>query len=696
MDKKTFIHLMLYGIFGALTTILAWVIYWLATRMFAFRPVSATFLSWFMALLFAYATNRKYVFHSDIRTFTGILRECASFFVSRLGTGIFDIAVMYIFVDVLDFYDMPVKIISNIIVTKLRVQQNNSIQGETGMNKLAAAARGDIPADLVIRNANIANVYTHEYELADVAVCSGVIAGTGTGYKGLTEYDAGGRALIPGMIDGHAHVESTMMTPPEFARLTASRGTSAVMADPHEISNALGMSGLQYMFSASQGLPVDIFYGAPSCVPASPFETPYEELDMNDIASMFRKGYTQHLGEMMNFPAVIAGDAEVWGKILAAGNVPLTGHAPGVTGKALNAYVSSGVNSDHECTTADEAREKLARGMWIMIREGASFPDLRTLLPIVRDNPLYAARCMVVSDDLTARYILERGHMDEKMRIMLREGVDPFIALRMVTLSPAEYFRLYDRGGIAPGHIADFSLLEGSVIDEGFKVREVWKNGLLTAKDGDVFYRREDEEPAPVFRVRVKNIPTAEQLKVEASRVNVIGVTEGSVITRTLQSSPDAPDTAKIVVLERHRDTGRFAVGFVHGLGIKRGAVGSSVAHDAHNFVVAGADDDSIITALHGLAELGGGLVVADGGDLRASFALPVGGLMSTLKGEEIAAELARMETEAGELGVKIHHPFMVLSFLCLSVIPELRITDQGYVDITKNPPLIPLTSTTL
>lgn len=555
------------------------------------------------------------------------------------------------------------------------------------MNKIAAVARGDIPADLVIHDASIANVYTGEYERADVAVCSGVIAGIGE-YSGRENFDAEGRVLIPGMIDGHAHIESTMMTPPEFARLTSSRGTSTVMADPHEISNALGMAGLQYMFAASQGLPIDIFYGAPSCVPASQFETPYEELDMNAIASMFRKKYVQHLGEMMNYPAVIAGDPEVWGKIFAAGDVPLTGHAPGVSGKSLNAYIASGVNSDHECTTLDEAREKLSRGMWIMIREGASFPDLKTILPLVKENPLFASRCMVVSDDLTARYILERGHMDEKMRIMLSEGVNPFAALRMVTLTPAEYFRLHDRGGIAPGLIADFSLLEGTSIDEGFRVKEVWKNGRRVIDTGTASHT------APLSRIHVKNIPSLEQLNIttEGRVINVIGVTEGSVLTKTMRLEiRAAQDIAKIVVLERHHDTGRFSVGFVHGLGIKKGAIGSSVAHDAHNFVVAGADDVSIVTALKGLAELGGGLVVSEGRNLRAEFALSVGGLMSTLKGEEIAGELARMEHEAESLGVKIAHPFMVLSFLCLSVIPELRITDQGYIDITKNPPIIPL-----
>ena len=564
------------------------------------------------------------------------------------------------------------------------------------MNRLAAAARGEIPADLVIHNARIANIFTQEYEPADIAIYSGKIAGIGQNYSGLVNFDAEGRAVIPGMIDGHIHIEDTMMTPQAFAYTAALHGTSTVMADPHEISNALGMSGLEYMFKASQGLPVDIFYGAPSCVPASDLETPYEELDMTAMKSMFDRNMTQHLGEMMNFPAVIAGDPEAWGKILAAGDVPLTGHAPGVSGKELCAYLSSGIDSDHECTTLDEAREKLSRGMWLMIREGASFLDLKTLLPLIKENPLNAARCMAVSDDITARYLLERGHMDEKMRIMIRDGLNPFTALRMVTLSPAEYFRLHDRGIIAPGKIADFTILDADTMDEAFKVHSVWKRGLQVVRDDDVFAVNDSEHLAPVTRVKVKKVPTSEQLRVksEGSLMNVIGVTEGTVITKTLQVKPKVSDgyavpdsendIAKIVVLERHRDTGRFGVGFVKGLGIMRGAVGSSVAHDAHNFVVAGADDESIITALHGLAEMGGGLVVSEGGELKASFALPIGGLMSYLSPEEVCAQLAKMESAAETLGVKIPHPFMVLSFLCLSVIPELRITDLGYVDITK------------
>ena len=564
------------------------------------------------------------------------------------------------------------------------------------MNKLAAVARGDIPAELVIKNARVANVFTLEYELADVAVLSGKIAGVGKDYHGLVEFDAQNKVLIPGMIDGHVHIESTMMTPPAYAYAVALHGTSTVMADPHEISNALGMAGLEYMYTASQGLPIDIFFGAPSCVPASEFETPYEELDMNSIKTMFKKNFTQHLGEMMNFPAVIAGDPETWGKIIAAGDVPLTGHSPGVSGKALNAYLASGVNSDHECIDPDEAREKLKRGMWIQIREGASFPNLKNLLPVIHENLLNAARCMVVSDDLTARYIFERGHMDEKMRIMIKDGLNPFVALRMVTLSPAEYFRLYDRGAIAPGKIADFSILDSDVMNDNFKIKYVWKNGRQVVRDNEVYRAEDYEHLAPAIKIRVKKIPTAEQLKIkhESDLINVIGVTEGSVITKTLQLAPKVEgdfvvadsknDVAKIVVLERHRDTGKFSVGFVKGLGIARGAIGSSVAHDAHNFVVAGADDESIVTALKALAELRGGLVATKGEEVKASFALPIGGLMSYLEPEKISAELTKMEAEAEKLGVKIHHPFMVMSFLCLSVIPELRITDQGYCDITK------------
>lgn len=561
------------------------------------------------------------------------------------------------------------------------------------MNKLAAIARGEMNADLVIHNANIANIFTQSYELADIAIYSGKIAGIGSDYKGNRNFDADGKAVIPGLVDGHIHIEDTMMTPENFSHAVSPHGTTAVFADPHEIANVLGMAGVEYMYNASRNAEIDIFYGAPSCVPASEFETPFDELDMNAIKTMFDKNLCSHLGEMMNFPAVIFGNPEVWAKILASGNVPITGHAPGVTGKNLNAYISAGISSDHECTTLGEAREKLSRGMWIMIREGASFHDLRTLLPLIRENPLNAARCMVVSDDITAKYILDNGHLDAKLKIMLDEGIDEFTALRMLTLSPCEYFRQYNRGIIAPGYIADFAILESEKISGDLKIKHVFKNGRQIAHEN---YRSDNTGFAPVMHTRVTNIPSEKyiRLKAENSMINVIGIVPDKTITETLQFEPKiengfvVPDTerdiAKIVVLERHNNSGKFGVGFVHGLGIKSGAIAQSVAHDAHNFVVAGVDDASIIRALKALAEMGGGLCTVKDNEILSSLALPVGGLMSFLEPGKIAAALSELEVSAKTLGVSIPAPFMVLSFMCLSVIPELRITDQGYIDITK------------
>ena len=567
------------------------------------------------------------------------------------------------------------------------------------MIKLAAVARGDIPADLVIKNAKIANVFTGEYEASDVAVFRGKIAGIGENYSGRITYDAQGRVLIPSLIDGHIHIEDTMLTPQNFALEAAKHGTGTVFADPHEIANALGMPGLEYMFKASQNLPVDIFYGAPSCVPASELETPFDELDALSVKEMFSRGLVQHLGEMMNFPAVINGDPEVWSKILTADSfgVPLTGHAPGASGKSLNAYMSSGISSDHECTDINEAREKLRRGMWLMLREGSTFRDLRKLLQLIKENPLNAARVMAVSDDITARYLTDTGHMDEKMRIMLAETwLNPFTALRLITLNPAEYFGLKDRGAIAPGRLADFALLDSGILDEHFTVSEVWKAGKLVVRDNDTFSIHDNDTPAPILSVKTTRIPSPEDLRVKAegSIIRVIGINEGTAITSTLTMSPKISDgcvvpdaergIAKIVVLDRHHNSGRYSVGFVKGLGIQRGAVGSSIAHDAHNYVVIGMDDESIHTALCALAEMGGGVVCTDGGTVKAEFALPVGGLMSYLDAESVCAELQKVEHAALRLGVSAGHPFMVMSFLCLSVIPELRITDLGYVDILR------------
>lgn len=569
------------------------------------------------------------------------------------------------------------------------------------MNNLLAVARGDRPADIVIRGARVANVLTLEYEDVDVALYGDRIAGLGKGYEGASVVEARGAVLIPGMIDGHVHIESTMLAPPVFADAVVTYGTTAVMADPHEIANALGIRGVEYMYLSSRGAPVDVFLGAPSCVPASDFETPFDPLEMSAVREMFRRGWCQHLGEVMNFPAVIGGDPALWGKLEAAGDVPLTGHAPGVSGGALNAYALSGVSSDHECVGPEEALEKLRRGMWLMMREGASFPNLRALLPVVKGNPALAARCMAVTDDITARYIAEVGHMDVKVRIMVEEGLDPLLAVRMVTFSPADYFRLRDRGAIAPGLRADLVLMDDL---RSCRVDRVWKDGRLVVENGRLVGGGTPASSVSFPRAARVTPPQADRLAVPASGsvMNVIGVTEGDVLTRTLRMAPKVRDglavpdpdrdLAKIVVLERHRATGRFAVGFVSGLGIGHGAIASSVAHDAHNFVAAGMDDRSIATALAHLCAAGGGLAVADGDEVLGALDLPIGGLMTTLDAASAARALDGLERCARELGVRIAHPFMALSFLCLSVIPELRITDQGCVDITKGgiQPLFP------
>ncbi|MDR1875838.1 MAG: adenine deaminase [Synergistaceae bacterium] len=565
------------------------------------------------------------------------------------------------------------------------------------MKELLESARGDRVADFVVKNARVANVYTMEYEEVDVAVVGNRIAGLGNDYTGETIVDAKGQILIPGMIDGHVHIESTMLTPAVFADSVVLRGTTTVMADPHEIANVLGMGGVEYMYMAARGLPVDVFLGAPSCVPASDLETSCENLEMDAIREMFDRGWCQHLGEVMNFPGVVAGEAAVWGKIQAAGNVPLTGHAPGLRGKELCAYLTSGVSSDHECTSPEEALEKLRRGMWLMMREGASSPDLVRLLPLLRDRPELACRCMAVTDDVTAKHLLQVGHMDAKVRIMVREGLDPLVALRTVTLSPADYFGLKDRGAIGPGLRADMALIDDF---ENFRVDSVWKGGRPVVEGGKLLRKSECCIDPELFRQKTRLfVPlTTDQLQVRKPRkaeVRVIRVQEGSLATQSFLETdfpvqdgmavPDAgKDLAKVVVQERHRNTKRFSVGFVSGLGMRSGAIASSVAHDAHNFVAAGMDDLSIVTALTFLGENGGGLVATCGADVQGFFALPVAGLMSTLDAASAARALDDLEERAKETGIAIAHPFMVLSFLCLSVIPELRITDQGYVDITK------------
>jgi adenine deaminase len=563
------------------------------------------------------------------------------------------------------------------------------------MKNLLSAARGDKPCDLVIKGGRVANVLSLEYETADIAVKDGLIVGVGAGYEGGETIDAAGCVLMPGMIDGHLHIESTMLPPAAFASAVVPLGTTTVMPDPHEIANACGVEGIEFMRRESLRAPLDAFYAAPSCVPASEFETPYREIGAMRLLECCDRGLCTHLGEMMNFPGVISGDGEVWAKITGSRGMVRTAHAPNVTGRDLCAYLLSGCDGDHESNSAGEALEKLRRGMWVMMREGATEHNLEDLLPLILEDESRFARCMAVSDDLTASVILSSGHMDRKVRLMIERGVRPLIAAAMVTINPADYFRLHDRGAIAPGRIADIVMVTSL---EECRAVKVWKRGNLVASNGNALF----EAPPP----SVPDLPPTRRLDVvpgemsfkvpsEPGNIRVIEAISGSVLTRSLSLasttrdgfvvSDTERDILKLAVTEKNRGTGRTAVGFVKGFGLKRGAIGSSVAHDAHNYVVMGADDKSIATAIKFLAENNGGLVASLGGEVISSVPLPIGGLMSIMSPRELSDALSRI-TQAAErdLGASISQPFMAMSFLSLSVIPELKLTDQGYVNISE------------
>lgn len=553
--------------------------------------------------------------------------------------------------------------------------------------KLTAQARGVEPSELVIKNARVPNLFSYEIEEADVAVCGSQIVAVGKGYHGAREIDAGGRYLVPGFIEAHCHIESTMLTPEGFAELVLPHGTTTVFADPHEIANTSSFEGLRFMYKACRGLPVDIFLNAPSCVPASTFETPHEVLGPDSIVKMFADGTCYALGEMMNYPGVIYGDQDTWEKIEASGDQPRNGHAPLLAGNDLNAYMLSRCNSDHECSTCEEAIGKLRRGCWVMLRYGAAEHNLPVLAPIIREDERRASRCMLVSDDLTAAILHDDGHVDRLLRHAVAAGISPISALRMVTLNPAEYNRLYDRGAIAPGYRADMVLVEDL---ESFKVLRVWKNGQPAAVPEGGFPRCHNWPgisfnrcPVGPDDLRVPAQPTVRAIGLLPNDVITQNLTEQSVVSDGQCVASAERDLAKMAVVNRNTPEKRVGLGFLKGLGLKHGAIGSSVAHDAHNFSVIGMDDESMLTALAALREKGG-LVVADGKRVIYQLALPIAGLMSDLSAEELVAEYAQLLAAVRTLGTTLPNPFMHIAFLSLSVIPTLKLTDQGYVDLTQ------------
>jgi adenine deaminase len=548
-----------------------------------------------------------------------------------------------------------------------------------------AVARGDEPADVVVRGGQVLSVFTREWLTVDIAVADGWIAGLGD-YDGHEIVDASGRYVVPGFIDAHMHLESTKLLPDEFARLVLPLGTTAAVLDPHELANVLGTDGVHWLLDACDGLPLDFYFMASSCIPASVFESPRRPLVAGDLEGLLRRKRVLGLAEMMNFPGVIAGDAGELEKLDLATGVHVDGHAPGVAGKALNAYAAAGIRSDHEALTVDEGRERLRDGMWLLIREASMARNLHALLPLVHE--LGTNRIAFCTDDRDPEDIAENGHINGMVREAVAAGIAPEDAVVLASLNPATWHRLWHLGAIAPGYQADLLVLPDL---ERFEPELVLKAG-----------RPAREIPRPDVpewvKHSVRNRPvTASDFHIPwtgGGAARVIGLVPDQVVTESLVDDlvtrdggavADATrDLAKIAVIERHLGTGRIGLGFVRGSGLQRGALASTVAHDAHNILVVGMDDDDMADAVQRLGDLGGGIVVVDGGEIHAELPLPVAGLLADAPLAEVIEQSLACNDAARTLGWSGATPFLTLSFLGLSVIPSLKITDRGLVDVDR------------
>jgi len=565
-------------------------------------------------------------------------------------------------------------------------------------------ARGEAPADLVLRNARLVNVCSGECYPADVALADGLVVGIsapGGGYHGHRERNLQGRWLAPALMDGHMHIESTMLMLSEFARIVVPRGVTTVMLDPHEFANVLGIDGIRYVLESGRGLPLNAFVMLSSCVPASSFESPFRVLMAEDLLPLLQDERVLGLAEMMNMPGVLHGDEQVLAKIIAtqSSGLVVDGHAPGLSEHDLSAYATAGVMSDHECTTPEEARQRIRLGMWLMIREGSAARNLDDLLPLVKE--LHPPRVFFVTDDRDPLDLVERGHMDSMVRRAIELGLDPVEAIRLASYNTAQYFRLYNRGAIAPNFVADLVVLDDLAT---FAVESVYKDGELVAQAGELLV----DAPAAAFsgvtdRVHIGPI-TLRDLRIpgKAGQVEIVGIEPGQITTRHLREEATIIDGAivadptrdllKLVVIERHHASGGVGLGLVKGFGLRKGAIASSVAHDAHNLVIAGASDSDILKAARTLEEMGGGFVCVVDGEVLASVPLPLGGLVSPLPAAELVQQLRALDDAAAALGCTLEHPCMTLSFLSLSVIPSLKLTDQGLIDV-ETFTLLPLQS---
>ncbi|HUB27178.1 MAG TPA: adenine deaminase [Tepidisphaeraceae bacterium] len=557
-----------------------------------------------------------------------------------------------------------------------------------GISKMLAVARGQEPADLVLTGGRIVNVFSGQIESADVAISGGRIAGIGSGYRGGEQIDLQGSFLAPGLIDSHVHIESSLCVPAQFAQAVVPHGVTTVIADPHEIANVAGPAGVRFMFDASRDLPLDVILMAPSCVPATDMATAGGTISASDLDTLRREGIVHGLAEVMNFPAVISGDVPMHEKISAMNGRPVDGHCPGVSGKELCAYIAAGVGSDHESVTVAEAAEKLARGLYLLIREATNARNLDALLGVV--TPANSRRVCFCTDDRTPSHLLADGSVDEMLRRAIARGIDPIEAIRMCTLNPAEWLGLCDRGAIAPGRRADLIIFDNL---KNPQARRVVSCGRLVAQAG-VSLSPPSSVPAPSLgSCRVDFSRLNLQIDAKSDRVRVIGSRPDQLVTdhRIVPAhrlnghavASAANDLLKIAVVSRHGTTSA-AVGFIHGFGLTAGAIAGTVAHDHHNLVMIGVDDDSMLTAGRAAVADGGGLAVAAGNNVLARLALPVGGLMSDRPVGDVAADYERLIGSAKQLGSRLIDPFMAMSFMGLEVIPSLKLTDKGLVDVDR------------
>jgi adenine deaminase len=558
-------------------------------------------------------------------------------------------------------------------------------------NQLISVARGDSPADLVLKNARIVNVFNGEIETGNVAVYAGKIAGIGDYSQAGQVIDLEGRYLAPGLIDGHVHLESSMLDVAQYARAVVPRGTTAIVTDLHEIANVAGLDGMRYVMNAARRLPFDLFMMAPSCVPATHLETSGASLDAAALRRVLGWNGCIGLGEVMNYPGVIGADDAMLEKIGLFLNKVADGHAPGVSGKNLNAYIASGIYSDHESVSADEAGEKLSRGMYVMIREGSSEKNLEALLPIVTDKTY--KRCLFVIDDRSCVDLLNDGDIDAVVRKAVSLGMDPVRAIQLATINTAEYFRLARLGGIAPGYLANLMVLEDL---PAMKADLVFYRGWLVASGGDpMFQPYRSTGKALTGSVRIKPFGIdALKLAAKGDTAPVIRIIPGQIVTGKSvvkvkkQNGAVMPDVSrdilKLAVVERHNATGNIGLGLVTGFGLKEGALASSIAHDSHNIVAVGTSDEDIYKAVKEIEKMQGGLVAVSNSKVLASLPLPIAGLLSDEPLETVVGSLARLEKVAARLGTKLPSPFSTLSFVALPVIPELRLTDLGLVDVLE------------